>query len=53
MAAAKSLLRRIAGCSSDEAMRLAVDAIAVQRVSPEAQHRMKAFLQKQSPKSRL
>jgi methylglutaconyl-CoA hydratase len=53
IAAAKTLQRRIAGCSSDEAMRLAVEAIAVQRVSPEAQQRMKAFLQKQRPKSRL
>jgi methylglutaconyl-CoA hydratase len=52
IAAAKTLLRRIARSSSYEATRLTVDAIAGQRVSPEAQQRMKAFLQKQkSPKS--
>jgi methylglutaconyl-CoA hydratase len=52
IAAAKTLLRRIGRSSSYEATRLTVDAIAAQRVSPEAQQRMKAFLQKQkSPKS--
>ena len=54
IAAAKTLLRRIARCSSDEATELTVDAIAAQRVSHEAQQRMGAFLQKQkSPKSKV
>jgi methylglutaconyl-CoA hydratase len=54
IAAAKTLLRRIGRCSSDEATRLTVDAIAVQRASPEAQQRMKAFLQKQkTPQSKV
>jgi methylglutaconyl-CoA hydratase len=54
IAAAKTLLRQIGRCSSYEATRLTVDAIAAQRVSPEAQRRMHAFLQKQKdPGSRL
>lgn len=54
IAAAKTLLRRIDRCSSYEATRLTVDAIAALRVSPEAQQRMKAFLQKQNaPKSKV
>jgi methylglutaconyl-CoA hydratase len=44
IAAAKTLLRRISRCSTDEATRLTVDAIAAQRISPEAQKRMKEFL---------
>src|SRR5438132_1645353 len=46
IAAAKTLLRRIPRSSADEATRLTIDAIAAQRVTPEAQQRMKDFLRK-------
>jgi methylglutaconyl-CoA hydratase len=46
IAASKALIRRICNCSTEEAMRLSVAAIAERRVSAEAQTRMKAFLKK-------
>ena len=46
IAAAKQLIRQLSSCSSDEATRLTVDAIATQRASADAQRRMKAFLKK-------
>jgi methylglutaconyl-CoA hydratase len=46
IAAAKTLLRRISRCSSDEATSLTVHAIAERRVSAEAQERMRAFLKR-------
>jgi len=47
IAAAKTLVRRIPGSAADEATRLTIDTIATQRVTPEAQQRMKDFLRKQ------
>jgi len=46
IAAAKALLRRIGGYPSDETANLTIDAIATQRTTPEAQERMKRFLEK-------
>jgi methylglutaconyl-CoA hydratase len=46
IAAAKTLLRGISRCSSDEATSLTVHAIAERRVSAEAQERMRAFLKR-------
>ena len=54
IAAAKKLIRQLSTCSADEATRLSVEAIARQRVSAEAQARMKEFLEKgSSPLSTL
>jgi methylglutaconyl-CoA hydratase len=46
IAAAKALLRQIAHRSAIEATPLTAEAIAMRRVSPEAQERMRAFLKK-------
>jgi methylglutaconyl-CoA hydratase len=46
IAAAKKLIRQISTCSADEAIGLTVETIARQRVSAEAQARMKKFLEK-------
>jgi methylglutaconyl-CoA hydratase len=46
IAAAKKLIRQLSNCSADEAKRLSVETIARQRVSAEAQVRMKEFLAK-------
>jgi methylglutaconyl-CoA hydratase len=44
IAASKALIRELSRASEQEAARLTVNAIAVQRASSEAQRRMKAFL---------
>jgi methylglutaconyl-CoA hydratase len=46
MAAAKSLLRQIAGRTPDEAADITTEAIATRRASAEAQARMREFLKK-------
>lgn len=46
IAAAKKLIRRRSNCSPDVATRLSVEAIARPRASPEAQARMKEFVEK-------
>ena len=49
VAAAKRILRNVYGRQPGDVMDLTVDAIAAQRVSPEGQEGMKAFLQKRRP----
>ena len=50
IAAAKSLLREIAGHRSGEVIALTADAIARRRASPEGQEGMRAFLEKRRPR---
>jgi methylglutaconyl-CoA hydratase len=49
VAATKRLLQAIAGKRPADVMALTVDAIASQRVSPEGQEGMRAFLEKRAP----
>jgi methylglutaconyl-CoA hydratase len=49
IAAAKALLRRIAGQSPDAVRTLTAETIAERRASPEGQDGMKAFLEKRKP----
>ena len=49
VAAAKRILRNVYGRQPGDVMDLTVDASAAQRVSPEGQEGMKAFLQKRRP----
>jgi methylglutaconyl-CoA hydratase len=49
VAAAKTILRRVYGRDPAEVMDLTVEAIAAQRISPEGQEGMKAFLEKRRP----
>lgn len=46
IAAAKGLIRQLSNCTAAEATGLSIEAIAKQRVSAEAQARMKEFLEK-------
>jgi methylglutaconyl-CoA hydratase len=50
IAATKRLLRDVAGHRPGDVMALTVDAIATQRVSPEGQEGLRAFLEKRPPK---
>ena len=49
IAATKALLRAVAGRPAADVVALTVDAIASQRVSPEGQEGMRAFLEKRPP----
>lgn len=49
VAATKKLLREVAGHAPADVMALTVDAIANQRVSPDGQEGMRAFLEKRPP----
>jgi len=49
IAASKRLIPRVWGRSPSDAMAITTDAIAAQRVSPEGQDGLKAFLSKQQP----
>ena len=49
MAATKALLRDVAGRRPADVLSLTVDAIATQRVSPEGQDGLRAFLEKRAP----
>src|SRR5205823_2121133 len=49
VAAAKRILRQVYGHDPADVMDLTVEAIAAQRVSPEGQEGMKAFLEKRKP----
>lgn len=49
VAAAKALIPRIWGKSPEEAMTITAEAIAAQRVSPEGQQGLRAFLERRSP----
>jgi methylglutaconyl-CoA hydratase len=49
VAAAKRILREVYGREPSDVMDLTVEAIAAQRVSPEGQEGMKAFLEKRRP----
>jgi methylglutaconyl-CoA hydratase len=48
IAATKKLLREVAGHPPADVMSLTVDAIARQRVSPEGQEGLRAFLEKRT-----
>jgi methylglutaconyl-CoA hydratase len=50
IAATKRLLREVAGRRPADVMAITVDAIARQRVSPEGQDGLRAFLEKRPPK---
>jgi methylglutaconyl-CoA hydratase len=50
IAATKRLLREVAGRKPADVMAITVDAIARQRVSPEGQDGLRAFLEKRPPK---
>jgi len=50
VAATKRLLREVAGRKPADVMAITVDAIARQRVSPEGQDGLRAFLEKRPPK---
>jgi methylglutaconyl-CoA hydratase len=50
VAAAKALVPRIWGRPAEEAMRMTAQAIAAQRVSPEGQEGLRAFLDKRRPR---
>jgi methylglutaconyl-CoA hydratase len=50
VAAAKALIPRVWGRSSRDAMAITAEAIAAQRVSPEGQDGLKAFLEKRQPR---
>jgi methylglutaconyl-CoA hydratase len=50
VAAAKALIPRVWGRSSHDAMAITAEAIAAQRVSPEGQDGLKAFLEKRQPR---
>jgi methylglutaconyl-CoA hydratase len=50
VARTKSLLRDVAGRRPSDVMALTVDAIAHQRVSPEGQEGLRAFLEKRTPR---
>jgi methylglutaconyl-CoA hydratase len=49
VAATKAILRSVAGRRAADVLALTVDAIAAQRVSPEGQEGMRAFLEKRAP----
>jgi methylglutaconyl-CoA hydratase len=49
VAATKQLLAHVAGLHPADALPLTVEAIAAQRVSPEGQEGMRAFLEKRAP----
>jgi methylglutaconyl-CoA hydratase len=49
IAASKALIRRVWGRSPEDAMSITADAIAAQRVSPEGQEGLRAFLDKRKP----
>jgi methylglutaconyl-CoA hydratase len=49
VAGTKRLLAQVAGQAPEDVMALTVDAIATQRVSPEGQAGMRAFLEKRAP----
>jgi methylglutaconyl-CoA hydratase len=49
LAAAKALIPRVAGQHPAEVMGITAEAIASQRVSPEGQEGLKAFLNKGTP----
>ena len=49
VAAAKALIRDVAGESPKDVIGLTTGRIAAQRVSPEGQEGMRAFLQKRKP----
>lgn len=49
VAAAKMLIPRVSGRSPEEAMSITANAIATQRVSPDGQEGLKAFLDKRTP----
>ena len=48
--AAKALIRQVAGADPADVIGLTTNAIAAQRVSPEGQEGMRAFLEKRKPK---
>jgi methylglutaconyl-CoA hydratase len=50
VAATKRLLRQVHGREPADVLALTVDAIAAQRVSPEGQEGMRAFLEKRPPR---
>ena len=50
IAASKRLISQVWGQSAQEAMSITAEAIAAQRVSPEGQDGLRAFLQKRSPR---
>ena len=50
IAAAKNLIQQVWGRSPQEAMTITANAIAAQRVSPEGQDGLKAFLDKRKPR---
>ncbi len=50
VAAAKALIARVRGQSTADAMRITAQAIAAQRVSPEGQEGLRAFLDKRKPR---
>ena len=50
IAATKRLLREVAGHKPADVMAVTVEAIAKQRVSPEGQDGLRAFLEKRAPK---
>jgi methylglutaconyl-CoA hydratase len=50
VAATKRLLRQVHGREPADVLALTVEAIATQRVSPEGQEGMKAFLEKRPPR---
>lgn len=49
MAAAKALIREVAGESPEDVIGLTTSSIAAQRVSPEGQEGLRAFLEKRKP----
>jgi methylglutaconyl-CoA hydratase len=49
IAASKQLIPKVWGRSAGDAMRITAEAIAAQRVSPEGQDGLRAFLQKRAP----
>ncbi len=50
IAAAKALIPKVLGRSAREAMEITAESIAAQRVSPEGQDGLKAFLEKRKPR---
>jgi methylglutaconyl-CoA hydratase len=49
VAAAKALIPRVWGHHPSEALTVTAEAIAAQRVSPEGQDGLRAYLEKQKP----
>jgi methylglutaconyl-CoA hydratase len=50
VAAAKALIRQVAGANPSDVIGLTTNSIAAQRISPEGQEGMRAFLEKRKPK---